>query len=72
MTDAQLAFGVAQLKTLKLVTGGDAATLGIGAMTDARWKKTYDYMVSAKLLKPGTDYKSAYTLKYVQNAKVMP
>ncbi len=72
MTDAQLAFGVAQLKTLKLVTGGDAATLGIGAMTDARWKKTHDYMVSAKLLKPGTDYKSAYTLKYVQNAKVMP
>ncbi|WP_321795922.1 ABC transporter substrate-binding protein [Caballeronia sp. J97] len=72
MTDAQLAFGVAQLKTLKLVTGGDASTLGIGAMTDARWKKTYDYMVSAKLLKASTDYRSAYTLKYVQNAKVMP
>jgi len=72
MTDAQLAFGVAQIKSLKLVTGGDAATLGIGAMTDARWKKTYDYMVSAKLLKASTDYKSAYTLKVVQNAKVMP
>ncbi|PRX20114.1 NitT/TauT family transport system substrate-binding protein [Paraburkholderia sp. BL18I3N2] len=72
MTDAQLAFGVAQLKKLKLVTGGDASTLGIGAMTDTRWKKTYDYMVGAKLLKASTDYKSAYTLQYIQNAKVMP
>ncbi|WP_375508001.1 ABC transporter substrate-binding protein [uncultured Caballeronia sp.] len=72
MSDAQLAFGVAQLKKLKLVTGGDAGTLGIGAMTDARWKKTYDYMVGAKLLKASTDYKSAYTLQYIQTAKVMP
>lgn len=72
MTDAQLAFGVEQLKKLKLVTGGDAGTLGIGAMTDARWKKTYDYMTQARLLKAGTDYKSAYTLQFIQTAKVMP
>lgn len=72
MTDAQLAYGVAQLKKLKLVTGGDAATLGIGAMTDARWKKTFDYMVGAKLLKADTDYHNAYTLQFIQSAKVMP
>ena len=72
MTDAQLAYGVAQLKKLKLVTGGDAATLGIGAMTDARWKKTFDYMVGAKLLKADTDYHKAYTLQFIQSAKVMP
>jgi NitT/TauT family transport system substrate-binding protein len=72
MTDAQLAYGVAQLKKLKLLTGGDAATSGIGVMTDARWKKTFDYMVGAKLLKPATDYHSAYTLQFVQRARVMP
>lgn len=72
MSDAQLAFGIAQLKNLKLVTGGDAGTLGIGAMTDARWKKTAEYMISAKLLKPTTDYHQAYTLTFIQNAKVMP
>ncbi|MFM0312796.1 ABC transporter substrate-binding protein [Paraburkholderia sp. RL17-383-BIF-A] len=72
MSDAQLAYGVAQLKKLKLVTGGDAATQGIGTMTDARWKKTFDYMVDAKLLKPATDYHAAYTLQFIQNAKVMP
>lgn len=72
MSDAQLAYGVAQLKKLKLVTGGDAATQGIGTMTDVRWQKTFEYMVDAKLLKPSTDYHAAYTLQYIQNAKVMP
>lgn len=72
MTDGQLAFGLAQMKKLRLVTGGDAATLGIGAMTDARWQKTYDYMVGAKLLKPSADWRSAYTLQFIQTAKVMP
>jgi NitT/TauT family transport system substrate-binding protein len=72
MSEAQLAYGVAQMKKLGLVTGGDAAKLGIGTMTDARWKRTYDYMVKAGLLKPSTDYRSAYTLQYVDNLKIMP
>ncbi len=72
MSYAQLAYGVAQMKKLRLITGGDASTLGIGAMTDARWKRTYDYMVQAGLLKSDTDYRSAYTLKFVDNLKVMP
>ena len=72
MTDGQLAFGVEAIRRLKLVTGGDAGTLGIGAMTDTRWKKTYDYMVGEKLLKADTDYKSAYTLQFVNNTKVLP
>jgi NitT/TauT family transport system substrate-binding protein len=72
MSDAQLAYGVAQLKKLKIVTGGDAATQGIGTMSDARWKKTFDYMVDAKLLKAATDYHAAYTLQFIQNVKVMP
>jgi NitT/TauT family transport system substrate-binding protein len=29
-------------------------------------------MVGAKLLKPSTDYRSAYTLQFIQGAKVMP
>ena len=72
MTDGQLAFGVDEIRVLKLVTGGDAGTLGIGVMTDARWQKTYEYMVGQKLLKPGTDYKAAYTLQFVKDSKVMP
>ncbi|WP_151795862.1 ABC transporter substrate-binding protein [Acinetobacter soli] len=66
MDDALLAFGVAQMKSLGLIEGGDAKTMGIGVMTDARWSKTRDFMVQSKLLKPQTQWKSAYTLQFVQ------
>jgi NitT/TauT family transport system substrate-binding protein len=72
MTDEQLAYGLAKLKEQRLITGGDAAQMGIGAMTDERWKKTYDYMVSAELLKPNVDYRQAYTLQFVKDLRVMP
>ncbi len=72
MTDDQIAYGVKQLKALKVVGGGDAATMGIGIMTDDRWKKTYEYMVSAGLLKKDVDYKQAYTLQFVKDIKVLP
>lgn len=67
MTDAQLAFGVAKMKEYAIVTGGDAAKMGIGVMTDARWKQTDEVMVKAGLLKPETDYTKAYTLKFVKD-----
>lgn len=66
MDDALLAFGVAQMKSLGLIEGGDAKTMGIGVMTDARWSKTRDFMVQSKLLKPQTQWKSAYTLQFVK------
>lgn len=72
MSDGQLAFGLEQLKTLNVIGEGDAATDGIGTMTEARWKATYDYLVGAGLLKPEVDWKAAYTTKFVAPAKVMP
>ena len=72
MTEDQIAYAIAKLKENKLVTGGDAARLGIGVMTDERWKKTYDYMVSQGLLKADVDYKQAYTTQFVRDLKVMP
>jgi NitT/TauT family transport system substrate-binding protein len=72
MKDDQLAYAVAKLKEHQLVTGGDAAKMGIGVITDERWKRTYDYMVSAGLLKADVDYKQAYTTQFVRDLKVMP
>lgn len=65
MTDAQIAYGINKMREFGLVDGGDAAKLGIGVMTDARWKATYDTMVKTGLLKAGVDHRKAYTLKYV-------
>ena len=70
MTDAQIAFGIEQLKALKVLDGGDAATMGIGIMTQARWKATYDYMVAAGLLKPAVDWKAAFTDRFVKSLRL--
>jgi NitT/TauT family transport system substrate-binding protein len=72
MSDEQIAYAIEKLRDSKVLVGGDAATQGIGVMTDARWKATYDFMVQEKLLKPEVDLKSAYTLKFVKDLKIMP
>jgi NitT/TauT family transport system substrate-binding protein len=56
---------VSTMKAHGIVDSGDALKLGIGAMTDARWKAIYDTMVQAGVYKPGLDYKSGYTTKFV-------
>lgn len=72
MTDGQIAFGIAKLKEMQVVTGGDAARLGIGIMTDERWEKTAKFMVEWGLLKPDTDWRKAYTTRFVKDLQVMP
>lgn len=73
MTDEQLAYSVGKLKEMNMVAGGDAARLGIGVMTDARVKASYDFLVSAKLIDPAKVRQAdAYNLSLIQNIKVMP
>ncbi|RDK11469.1 ABC transporter substrate-binding protein [Cupriavidus lacunae] len=72
MKDDQLAYGLEKLKQFRMITGGDAATQGIGVMTDARWRKTRDFMVEVGLLKADLDWKRAYTTQFVKDLKVMP
>jgi NitT/TauT family transport system substrate-binding protein len=65
MTDALLANSIAKMKEYGIVDSGDSVKLGIGAMTDARWKSFFDKMVRAGVVKSGIDYKRAYTLQFV-------
>jgi NitT/TauT family transport system substrate-binding protein len=65
MKDGQIAYGLSKLKQYQILTGGDAQTKGIGAMTDDRWKALFDAMVQAKVFKPTTEYRQAYTLQFV-------
>jgi NitT/TauT family transport system substrate-binding protein len=46
------------MRSRKMVTGGDTEKLGIGAMTDARWKDFFDTMSNAGLYPKTLDYKS--------------
>ena len=48
-----------------IVDSGDSKTMGLGAMTDARWKGFFDTMVQQGLYPPDLDYHKAYTLQFV-------
>jgi NitT/TauT family transport system substrate-binding protein len=53
------------MKEYGIVDSGDAATLGIGAMTEARMTDFFDKMVRAGVVKAGLDYRKSYTLQFV-------
>ena len=64
-TDDLLAFGIDSMKKNGIAQGGDAATRGIGVMTDARWKEFFDTMVSQKIYPADLDFRAAYTLQFL-------
>ena len=65
MTDDLLAYSVAAMKKYGIVDSGDALTLGVGAMTDARMKDFFDEMMRAGVVKSDVDYRKGYTLQFV-------
>ena len=65
MTDDTIAQARAKMKSYGLVMGGDAARLGLGAMTDARWRTFYDTMADEGLYRDTMDYKQAFDTRFV-------
>jgi len=63
--DEQIAYGIEKLKEYGIVVSGEAEEMGIGAMTDDRWKSFYDKLVEAAVLSPEVDYTQAFTLEFV-------
>lgn len=57
-------FKLEQMRKRGLVDGGDAARLGIGSMTDARWASFFDTMATAGIYPKTLDYKAAYSLEF--------
>ena len=73
MTDELLNYGLSKIKENGIVDGGDAVKLGIGIITEARMKQTWDMMVQNKLIDTTkVKFTDAWTDKLVRNVKVMP
>ena len=53
------------MKARGIVDSGDAETMGIGAMTDARWRAFYESQVAVGVFKPGIDISKGYTTRFV-------
>ncbi len=72
MTDARIAYSIEQMRTHHAIGGGDARTGGIGIITEARWRQTADFLVRSKLLAPSTDWRAAFTTRFVDTLKILP
>jgi NitT/TauT family transport system substrate-binding protein len=65
MTEDVLAQARAKMKSYGIVDGAEAKGLGVGAMTDARWKAFFDVAAGQGVYPKDLDYKRAYTLDFV-------
>ena len=58
MTDDQIAYSIGAMKKNGIVESGEAEKLGIGAMSDARWKDFLTVMVEAGVYTPDLPYQA--------------
>jgi len=65
MTDDKMAYALKVMNERGIVRSGDALKLGVGAMTDERWKRFYDTMTAAGVFPAGLDVKKAYSLEFI-------
>jgi NitT/TauT family transport system substrate-binding protein len=64
MTDDLLNYSVSKMKEAGIVDSGDATTLGVGVLTDARMKSFFDEMVRAGVTKTNVAYQNSYTTQF--------
>jgi NitT/TauT family transport system substrate-binding protein len=65
MTDDQIDYSIVKLKEYGIVDSREAEELGIGAMTDARWRNFFRFAADAGLYPQDLDLSKAYTLRFV-------
>ena len=67
MSADKMAYALDKLKAWGIVDSGDAETLGIGVITDAKVEDFYNKMVEAGVVDTGIDFKKTYTTEFVGN-----
>jgi NitT/TauT family transport system substrate-binding protein len=65
MPDALLDYGRRMMNEAGIVRSGDAQTLGIGAMTEARWQRFHQSMAEVDVVPRGLDWRQAFDLSLV-------
>lgn len=65
MTDEILSYARDRMKEYGIIDSGDTKTMGIGAMTDARWAEFTKMATGQGLYPADIDYRKGYTLQFV-------
>ena len=67
MTADKIAFAIEKMLENGIVDSGDAETMGIGVITDAKVEDFFNKMVSAGVIESDVDWKAAYDTQFVGN-----
>jgi NitT/TauT family transport system substrate-binding protein len=70
MSEDMIAQAIAKLRSYGIVMSGDALTMGIGAMTNAKWQLFFDTMSADGLYPPTLPYRQAYDLRFIKEVNV--
>lgn len=65
MTEEVLRHAIGEIDRYSLAMGGDAATGGIGIMTEARWRAFFEIMSDAGLYPRDLDWRAAFDLGFL-------
>jgi NitT/TauT family transport system substrate-binding protein len=65
MDDEKIAYAIKVMNERGIVNSGDALTLGVGAMTEKRWKSFYETMAATGAFPTGLDVTKAYSLEFI-------
>ena len=65
MTQDKIDYAISKMKEWGIVDSGDAETMGIGVITDAKVADFYNKMVEAGVVDAGIDYSATYTTQFV-------
>jgi NitT/TauT family transport system substrate-binding protein len=65
MTPPLIASAIALTKQYGIADSGDALSLGIGAMSEAKWHAIFDGAVAAGLYQASLDWRKGFTLEFV-------
>jgi NitT/TauT family transport system substrate-binding protein len=72
MSPALVSYAIKVMRDREMIDGGDASKLGIGAITDERFKAFFDTMTAAGIYPADLDYKRGYTLQFVNKRHGAP
>lgn len=72
LTDDLIANSMKVMIERGLIHSGEAATGGIGAMSEARWKSIYEDMSSAGVIEKGDYWTKAFDTSFVKSGLAMP
>ncbi len=65
MTDDVIEFGIRMMNEAGIVRSGDAERLGIGAMTEDRWRRFTEAVAAVGVLPRDLDWRRAFDLSLV-------